>query len=114
MARKIGRHLVIQTAYRSPAYQALLVARTITHNNFDLGATLAQITVPGYSQHADVDALAHDVMPFEANGKYHFEDMPEYEWMVENAAKYNFHLTYPQDNEAHMIFEPWHWQHIPE
>lgn len=40
-----------------------------------------------------------------------FENTPAYEWLLENAHKYGFTLSYPPDN-AFYIFEPWHWRFV--
>ncbi len=112
MKRKIGRPLVLQTGYRAPTYQALLFARNLSENGYDLDSTVSLVTPPGRSEHANIDALALDIMPFETVTRpYTFEDMPEYEWMSDNAESYDFYLSYPPDNAANMIFEPWHWVH---
>lgn len=34
-----------------------------------------------------------------------------YTWLVENAHKYGFVLSYPEDNDYY-IFEPWHWRFV--
>jgi D-alanyl-D-alanine carboxypeptidase len=40
-----------------------------------------------------------------------FETTPAYEWLVKNAYKFGFALSYPKDN-AYYIFEPWHWRFV--
>ena len=34
-----------------------------------------------------------------------------FEWLQENAYKYGFILSYPEDNEFY-IYEPWHWRFV--
>lgn len=111
MSRKIGRPLLIQTGYRSPAYQAVLFARNLVANDFKLDETMHTITPPGYSDHANTDSLATDFMPVTASGAYKLEETAEYTWMLDNAAAFDFYLSYPEENDAHMSFEPWHWVH---
>ena len=40
-----------------------------------------------------------------------FKDTDTYEWLLDNAYKYGFTLSYPEDN-AFYIFEPWHWRFV--
>lgn len=40
-----------------------------------------------------------------------FSTTEEYEWLLENAHKYGFILSYPEDNTFY-IFEPWHWRFV--
>lgn len=42
-----------------------------------------------------------------------FSKTPEYEWLTENAHKYGFVLSYPENN-AYYQFEPWHWRFVGE
>ncbi len=43
-----------------------------------------------------------------------FEDTPEFEWLMENAADYGFILRYPEDKQdiTRVIYEPWHWRYV--
>lgn len=40
-----------------------------------------------------------------------FGNTPAYEWLLENAHRYGFILSYPQGN-AYYQFEPWHWRFV--
>ncbi len=40
-----------------------------------------------------------------------FEESEAYDWLVRNAHRYGFTLSYPEDN-AYYIFEPWHWRFV--
>lgn len=42
-----------------------------------------------------------------------FENSGAYEWLIKNAYKYGFVLSYPKDN-AYYVFEPWHWRFVGE
>lgn len=43
-----------------------------------------------------------------------FATMPEYQWLVENAANYGFILRYPGEKEAvtGMAYLPYHWRYV--
>jgi D-alanyl-D-alanine carboxypeptidase len=40
-----------------------------------------------------------------------FAQTEAYEWLLENAYKHGFILSYPEDNSFY-IFEPWHWRFV--
>ena len=40
-----------------------------------------------------------------------FEQTTTYQWLVDNAHKYGFILSYPEDNKYYQ-FEPWHWRFV--
>jgi len=66
----------------------------------------------GYSEHQLGTTL--DLSTAEINGPYlAFQDTEAYEWMLDNAYKYGFILSYPEDNSFY-IFEPWHWRFVGE
>ncbi len=110
----LGRPLILQSAYRSPGYQGLLFTEILAETGFDLDATIHQVGIPGHSEHADADRLAIDIMPYDVvTPSFKFEDLPEYDWLKEHAAEFDFYESYPDGNEAGLIFEPWHWQHHP-
>jgi len=40
-----------------------------------------------------------------------FDKAPTYQWLLDNAYKYGFVLSYPKGN-AYYQFEPWHWRFV--
>ena len=40
-----------------------------------------------------------------------FAAVEEYEWLQDNAHRFGFTLSYPEDNEFYQ-FEPWHWRFV--
>jgi LAS superfamily LD-carboxypeptidase LdcB len=40
-----------------------------------------------------------------------FNNTEAYQWLLENAHRYGFILSYPDGNE-HYVFEPWHWRFV--
>jgi D-alanyl-D-alanine carboxypeptidase len=40
-----------------------------------------------------------------------FEKTNEYTWLVNNAYRYGFIISYPKEN-SYYIFEPWHWRYV--
>ncbi len=40
-----------------------------------------------------------------------FVNTQEYKWLLKNANKYGFYLSYPENNLDGITFEPWHWHY---
>ena len=40
-----------------------------------------------------------------------FDSTKAYTWLVANAHRYGFTLSYPKDNKFY-VFEPWHWRYV--
>ncbi len=64
----------------------------------------------GYSEHQLGTAL--DMISTGQSGAIEgFDKTKAYDWMVDNAYKYGFVLSYPKNN-IHYVFEPWHWRFV--
>lgn len=64
----------------------------------------------GYSEHQLGTTL--DITTESVGGTYlNFKDTEAYKWLLDNAYKYGFILSYPEDNNFY-IFEPWHWRFV--
>lgn len=106
-ADKTGVSLVLISAYRSAEYQAGLIQRKL-----DRGDTIEDILVvnaaPGYSEHhtgraIDIGSLDCPVL------EETFEDTEAFAWLVVNAIRFGFRLSYPRENNSGICYEPWHW-----
>ena len=66
----------------------------------------------GFSEHqlgTTVDFTTNDL----GGGLDGFGNTPAYEWLLDNAHKYGFVLSYPEGN-AYYVYEPWHWRFVGE
>ena len=64
----------------------------------------------GYSEHQLGTAI--DFTTSEIGTTYSgFEKTPAYQWLLDNAYKYGFILSYPEGNTYYQ-FEPWHWRFV--
>jgi len=94
------------SSFRSYLYQKQLIMGQLAK-----GRTLADIlrgtAIPGFSEHHTgfaIDICADLNIPEEK-----FHQTETFAWMLENAGRFGFRLSYPENNEQGMIFEPWHW-----
>jgi D-alanyl-D-alanine carboxypeptidase len=94
------------SGFRSYLYQMKLIESQLTKGR-RIDEILTANAIPGFSEHHTgraVDICADPSLP---DSEFHHTDT--YRWMLENAAHFNFRLSYPRDNKFGIIFEPWHW-----
>lgn len=107
-AKMNGLDLRIASAYRS--FETQISVKEI--NTVKFGTTKANTfsADQGYSEHQlgttiDFGTLKSGLVFAK------FANQPEYTWLLENAYKYGFILSYPKDN-GYYIYEPWHWRFV--
>lgn len=103
-----GINLQIVSAYRSFNEQNSLKSSY----KFTYGAgTANQFSADqGYSEHqlgTTVDFTTTGVGPALTG----FEKTKAYDWLVANAHRFGFTLSYPENN-SYYVFEPWHWRFV--
>ena len=107
-AEQDGVEIFVFSAYRSFGTQEALKGQyTVTYGE----GTANQFSADqGYSEHqlgTTVDVITRGIdgtLPgFETTGAY--------TWLLQNAHRYGFVLSYPEDNSFYE-FEPWHWRFI--
>ncbi len=107
-AKQNGIELQIVSAFRSFYDQESVK----TGYEFIYGAgTANQFSAEqGYSEHqlgTAVDATDPKTKGLSVN----FSKSPSYAWLLENAHRFGFILSYPKNN-SYYIFEPWHWRFV--
>ena len=66
---------------------------------------------PGFSEHSTGYALdIGDGRSPGTNLSASFDATPAYAWLVENANRYHFTLSFPTGNVQGVNYEPWHWR----
>jgi D-alanyl-D-alanine carboxypeptidase len=76
--------------------------------------TRAEVSAPpGYSEHhtgyaVDIGDADHPG----ANLQFDFEDTQAFQWLKQNAAHYNFEMSFPKNNPMGVSYEPWHWRFV--
>jgi D-alanyl-D-alanine carboxypeptidase len=108
-AKRDRMDLLVLSAFRSYDEQKQLKGSyTVTYGS---GAN-AFSADQGYSEHqlgTTVD-FTNSIIGASLTG---FETTEEYQWLLKNAHKYGFVLSYPEEN-GYYIFEPWHWRFVGE
>ena len=110
-AATAGVQLKIASAYRSFGYQSSLKADYKTTYGSGANAFSAD---QGYSEHqlgTTLDFTTTKIGESFANTTKGFDGSDGYKWLVENAYKYGFVLSYPKGN-GYYVYEPWHWRFI--
>jgi LAS superfamily LD-carboxypeptidase LdcB len=107
-AKDDGVEIYVQSAYRSyDEQQAVKSSYTVTYG---VGTANTFSADQGYSEHqlgTTVDFITTGTGGLLAG----FDTKPAYAWLLKNAYKYGFALSYPKNN-TYYIFEPWHWRFV--
>ncbi|MBI4597813.1 MAG: D-alanyl-D-alanine carboxypeptidase family protein [Candidatus Omnitrophica bacterium] len=113
MQQQIGKRLLIESGYRSPAYQLYLFLFYMPKHEYSIKETNRFVALPGHSEHGYPPRQAVDfINEAGINGEDHpeaFEALPEFRWLQQYAQVFGFVLSYPKDNPYHTAYEPWHW-----
>jgi D-alanyl-D-alanine carboxypeptidase len=106
-AHEDGISLLLVSAFRSLEYQ-----RQIFERKLRAGESLERIlkvnVPPGYSEHhtgraVDLTMLGSPPLVEE------FDTTAAFLWLVRNAQRFGFVMTYPRGNPFDVAYEPWHW-----
>ena len=106
-----GVELVFLSGYRSIDLQ-----REIFYENKSIRNQIAiqrsRVSAPpGYSEHSTGYAVdIGDRKMRETDFEVSFEGTPAFRWLMKNAAKYHFVLSFPRNNSQKVSYEPWHWR----
>ena len=102
-----GVELMLISAFRSLSRQ-----RTILRRKVDSGVPWADILAvsayPGFSEHHTGRAIDVGAPGCESLAES-FERTRQFEWLVANAGRFGFALSYPRGNPSGIAYEPWHW-----
>ena len=117
MEQALGRRLLVESGYRSPAYQLYLFLFYLPKHDYSITETNRFVALPGHSEHGYPPRQAIDFINQDGiNGEDQpetFEALPEYGWLQAHAGAYGFALSYPRNNALNTAFEPWHWHYEP-
>lgn len=100
-----GIHLLVESGYRSIAYQRKIFTRKLAEGR-TFEDIVRYVAPPGYSQH--MLGIALDFSP----SNWKFASTEEYQWLKNNASRFGFYEVYSEFNETRMPWEAWHWSYM--
>ncbi len=100
--------LRLVSAYRSFGTQATL--KSTYKVTYGAGTANAFSADQGYSEHQLGTAVDFTSTTL-GDSFSSFNTAPEYTWLIANAYKYGFILSYPKGN-LYYVYEPWHWRFV--
>ncbi|MDR0645796.1 MAG: M15 family metallopeptidase [Elusimicrobiota bacterium] len=105
-ARQSGIILYPVSTYRTFEYQKNLFERSVKTRGIEHAQRY--VARAGESQHQL--GLAADINGTET----YFEKTLAFKWLLKNAGKYGFSLSFPKDKEKETgyAYEPWHWRYV--
>lgn len=101
-AAKDSVFIETDSGYRSPGFQRRIIKRRLAQGD-SIAKVFTSAAPPGYSEHHTGRAL--DLVPSEAR----FAHTGTYAWLQENAQRFGFYETYPEDPGSDIPWESWHW-----
>lgn len=107
-ARNAGNQLQIISGYRSFETQSTL--KSGYKMTYGAGTANQFSADQGYSEHQLGTAIDFTTPKIAATFSG-FSKTESYKWLLQNAYKYGFILSYPQNNSYYQ-FEPWHWRFV--
>jgi D-alanyl-D-alanine carboxypeptidase len=111
-AQANGVELVFGSGYRSYALQKQFYDSYVAQDGQEAADRYS--ARPGTSEHQTGLAFDATAMSGQCHLEICFEDMPEGQWLLENAHKYGFIIRYPKGKE-HITtyqYEPWHLRYV--
>ena len=68
---------------------------------------------PGYSEHHTGYAIdIGDGMVPATNLNPNFDKTKAFQWLLANAVRFNFEMSFPKNNPQGVSYEPWHWRFV--
>ena len=105
-ARKDSIEMTIVSGFRS-YYRQYAIINYKLNQGIALDIILKENKLPGLSQHHSGNAI--DIVSNSSKLSLDFENSLAYAWLIKNAHRHGFYLTYTKDNKDGIMFEPWHW-----
>ena len=110
-AKKDGIYLVFLSGYRSINLQNDIFYSLKSFRNQEAAERARVSAPPGYSEHSTGFAIdIGDATQRETDFEADFENTDAFRWLIKNAAKFHFKLSFNKDNK-YIDYEPWHWRY---
>ncbi len=110
-AKKDGIYLVFLSGFRSINLQNDIFYSLKSIRNQEAAERARVSAPPGYSEHSTGFAIdIGDATQIETDFETDFEHTEAFRWLIKNAAKFHFKLSFNKDNK-YIDYEPWHWRY---
>jgi len=110
-AKNDGVYLVFLSGFRSINLQKDIFYSLKSIRNQEAAERARVSAPPGYSEHSTGFAIdIGDATQRETDFETEFENTDAFKWLIKNAAKFHFKLSFPKDNKF-IDYEPWHWRY---
>ena len=110
-AKKDGIYLVFLSGYRSIDLQNDIFYSVKSIRNQEASERARVSAPPGYSEHSTGFAIdIGDATQRDTDFEIEFEKTDAFKWLVKNAAKFHFKLSFKKNNK-YIDYEPWHWRY---
>ena len=110
-AKKDGIYLVFLSGFRSINLQKDIFYSLKSIRNQEAAERARVSAPPGYSEHSTGFAIdIGDGTQRETDFETEFEKTRAFRWLIKNAAKYHFKLSFEKNNK-YIDYEPWHWRY---
>ena len=110
-AKKDGIYLVFLSGYRSINLQNDIFYSLKSIRNQEAAERARVSAPPGYSEHSTGFVIdIGDATQRETDFETDFENTDAFRWLIKNAAKFHFKLSFNKDNK-YIDYEPWHWRY---
>lgn len=103
-----GKETKVVSAYRSFGTQSELKSNYKV--TYGAGTANSFSAEQGYSEH-QLGTTVDLTTPAVGGGFVNFQKSPAYDWLLDNAYRYGFVLSYPEEN-TYYTYEPWHWRFV--
>ncbi len=112
VARTEGIEISAISGFRSETYQEQIYTRQLGKARTVDTATLINAP-PGYSEHHTGYAIdLGDGSQPGTDTQLSFERTAAFRWLVNNAGKFGFEMSFPRNNAQKVSYEPWHWRFV--
>ena len=110
-AKNDGIYLVFLSGYRSINLQKDIFYSLKSIRNQEAAERARVSAPPGYSEHSTGFAIdIGDATQRDTDFETEFENTKAFRWLMKNAAKFHFKLSFKKDNKF-IDYEPWHWRY---
>lgn len=107
-----GIALTLLSAFRSVDDQKQLFFSVKAQRNQTARDRAKVSAPPGFSEHSTGYAVdVGDLSQPHTHLSAAFTQTKAYRWLAQNAARYQFTLSFPAGNPQGVSFEPWHWRY---